>query len=486
MIRILDNLSTQRYPSLFDLPKTHVRFEFIEGDITNINIVKNAVEEIDVVMHFAAITDAREAMKIPVETERINFEGTKVVLEAATNAGVKKFLFPSTTSVYGDAEGEVDENYENCHPEGPYAINKLRAEKLVLSSNGKNGIQTFVLRKGTIFGTSIGMRFHTAINKFVWLAALDKPLTVWDTAIDQKRPYLSLNDAIRAYEFIEKEGKPGELYNVLNKNYTVSEVVETIKKIKKDVKVEIVKSPMSVATSFEVSCDKIKNLGFELKDNLESCIIETLRLFEQIKNNSEDEEKKIVEFIRTKKLHELEAIMKVISEKVYDFRKENNSLVPMSVFKSCLAIGGISSVAELLIECFDGKEFVGYALKKRDESEADFHGQYHIPGTVARLDDSSEKMFARIEKEISKSEIIRYKINPEYFGLNIFNELERKVVRTGILYIAKVDINEAKKFDGNWKIFQGFEEEIIKHHRDIIKWVRGANPAKFVYLPPSY
>ena len=99
MIRILDNLSTQRYPSLFDLPKTHVRFEFIEGDITNINIVKNAVEEIDVVMHFAAITDAREAMKIPVETERINFEGTKVVLEAATNAGVKKFLFPSTTSV---------------------------------------------------------------------------------------------------------------------------------------------------------------------------------------------------------------------------------------------------------------------------------------------------------------------------------------------------------------------------------------------------
>ena len=118
MIRILDNLSTQRYPSLFDLPKTHVRFEFIEGDITNINIVKNAVEEIDVVMHFAAITDAREAMKIPVETERINFEGTKVVLEAATNAGVKKFLFPSTTSVYGDAEGEVDENYENCHRGG--------------------------------------------------------------------------------------------------------------------------------------------------------------------------------------------------------------------------------------------------------------------------------------------------------------------------------------------------------------------------------
>src|SRR3990167_2340394 len=86
LIRILDNLSTQRYPSLFDLPKTHVRFEFIEGDITDAEKVAEAVKNIDVVLHFAAITDAREAMKIPEETERINLAGTKIVLEAAINS----------------------------------------------------------------------------------------------------------------------------------------------------------------------------------------------------------------------------------------------------------------------------------------------------------------------------------------------------------------------------------------------------------------
>ena len=482
MIRIFDNLSTQRYPSLFDLPKTHVKFEFIEGDITDAGKVAEVVKGIDVVLHFAAITDAREAMKIPEETEKINFIGTKNVLDASINSGVKKFLFPSTTSVYGDAEGNVDENYLDCHPEGPYAINKLKAEKLVLSSNGKNGIQTFVLRKGTIFGTSMGMRFHTAINKFAWLAALDKPLTVWDTAIDQKRPYLSLNDAIRAYEFVEKNGKPGELYNVLNKNYTVREVVETIKKIKNDVKVEIVKSPMSVATSFEVSCEKIKNLGFELKDNLENCIKETLKLFEAVKNDSGEEEK-FLKYIQSKKLPELEKIMEVLSEKIYDFRKNNNSIVPLNVFKSCLAIGGISSVVELLIEVLENGRIIGYALKKREEHEADFHGQYHIPGTLARLDDSPDKIFSRIEKEISGTRKINYLGVPYYFGLNIFNEIERKVIRTGLLYVAKVDISEAKKFEGVWKILNGSEEGIVKNNKDIIRWVKELNPPKFAYFP---
>lgn len=288
LIRVIDNFATQRYASLFDLPKTHVKFEFIEGDINDIELVKKAVKDIDVVIHLAAITDAREAMKIPEKTEKINLVGTQNVLDASIEFGVKKFIFPSTTSVYGDAEGNVDENYENYAPEGPYAINKLKAEKLVLEANGKNEIQTFVIRKGTIFGKSMGMRFHTAVNKFLWLAATDKPLTVWDTAINQKRPYLSLKDAIRAYEFVEKNGKPGELYNILNKNYTVKEIVESIKQVKPDVKIAIVKSPMEVATSFEVGCDKLKNLGFELQDDLVSAMKEEIDLFKAIDNSGLD------------------------------------------------------------------------------------------------------------------------------------------------------------------------------------------------------
>lgn len=286
LIRILDNLSTQRYCSLFEIPKTHVKIEFVEGDITNLEKVKEVMKGIDVVIHLAAITNAPETIKIPEETKQVNLIGTENVLNCAIESGVKKFIFPSSTSVYGEAEGVVDEKtpIENLNPSSPYAEYKLQTEKIVQEANGKNNIQTFVLRKGTIFGKSIGMRFHTAVNNFVWLACMNKPLTVWDSAINNKRPYLGLDDAIRAYEFVEKFGKPGEIYNVLTKNYTISEIVDAIKIFKPELKVEITKSPLLNQKSYEVSAEKFKQLGFEFKDDLKEFLGKEIKLLESVEN----------------------------------------------------------------------------------------------------------------------------------------------------------------------------------------------------------
>ncbi len=295
LIRVLDNLSTQRYCSLFNLPKTHVKIEFIEGDINDLEILKKSMKGIDVVIHLAAITDAPSTVEKPEETRLVNLEGTKNVLEAAIEAGVKKFIFPSSTSVYGESEGLVDENtpMELLKPSSPYAEYKIKAEKLVQEANTRNGIQTFVLRKGTIFGESIGMRFHTAVNKFVWLACMNKPLTVWDSAINNKRPYLGLEDAIRAYEFVEKYGKPGELYNVLTDNYTIKDIVDSIKLYKPDLKIEITKSPLLNQKSYEVSNKKFKELGFEFKDSLKESLRKESDLLKTIDNSESNMYKKI-------------------------------------------------------------------------------------------------------------------------------------------------------------------------------------------------
>ena len=288
LIRILDNLSTERYCSLFDLPKRDgLKIEFIEGDINDLGLMKEAVAGIDVVIHLAAMTNAPETIKNPEETRRVNLVGTQTVLDASIEAGVKKFIFPSSTSVYGEADGIVDENtaMESLNPSSPYAVYKLEAEKIVREANGRGGIQTFVLRKGTIYGKSIGMRFHTAVNKFVWLACMAKPLTLWDSAINSKRPYLGLGDSIRAYEFVEKHGKPGELYNVLTDNYTVNNIVESIKKFKPDLKVIITKSPLLNQKSYEVAWDRFKELGFEAKDDISEFLGEEVKLFEGIDNS---------------------------------------------------------------------------------------------------------------------------------------------------------------------------------------------------------
>jgi len=284
MIRIFDNLSTQRYCSLFDLPKNK-RYQFIEGDINDKDKLRSVFEDIDIVIHLAAIVDAPATIDIPEITKKVNLTGTQEVLKASMNSNIKKFMFSSTTSVYGEAEGLVDENYDGYKPSSPYAETKLASEILVQDAFKENGFPTVVLRMGTIFGTSIGMRFQTAVNKFTYLASMNKPLTVWESALDQKRPYLGLNECSKAFSFLEKNGKSGELYNVLTGNYTVRNILDYIKAHIPDIKIKMTKSPILNQKSYEVSEDKIRKLGFSYKDNISESIKSTVKLFQAIKND---------------------------------------------------------------------------------------------------------------------------------------------------------------------------------------------------------
>ncbi|MEK6845991.1 MAG: SDR family NAD-dependent epimerase/dehydratase, partial [Nanoarchaeota archaeon] len=95
---------------------------------------------------------------------------------------------------------------------------------------------------------------------------------------------LGLNDAIRAFQFVEKNGKPGELYNVLTENYTVRDMVEAIKSFIPDVKIQLTKSPILNQKSYFVSDKKFRERGFVPQDKVKECIGETLKLFRAIKN----------------------------------------------------------------------------------------------------------------------------------------------------------------------------------------------------------
>jgi UDP-glucose 4-epimerase len=282
-IRVLDNFLTQRYCSLFDLPKNK-KYVFIEGDINNEKDLTEAMKDVEIVIHLASITDAPNTIKNPEETEKVNLIGTKKVIETAIKMKIDKLVFPSTTSVYGEAENEVDENTTDLKPATPYAETKLAAERLLQKAYTENGLKTYILRFGTIFGKSIGMRFQTAVNKFTYLACMNKPVTVWENALDQKRPYLGLNDAIRAIEFAIENCQPGEVYNVLTANHTVREIIETIKLFKPQLEIKLVDSPILNQKSYTVSNEKICNLGFQFKDDLSKEIEETTILFEGIVN----------------------------------------------------------------------------------------------------------------------------------------------------------------------------------------------------------
>lgn len=277
-IVMVDSLRTQRYCSLFGLPREG-RYSFLEADVRALDL-EQLLADAFLVVHLAAITDAEGTMDRAREVEQNNLTSTIRVAEACANVGARLFMV-STTSVYGTQAAVVDEDCseEDLKPQSPYAATKLEEERVVRRLTEKQALRAGIFRFGTIVGPSEGMRFHTAVNRFCWQAALGLPLTVWKTAYDQKRPYLELVDACRAIEHvIRKDLFDGLTYNVLTQNCTVGEIVQHIQAFVPHVRVELVDSERMNQLSYEVRDARFRQTGFLPLGCLRDSILSELSL----------------------------------------------------------------------------------------------------------------------------------------------------------------------------------------------------------------
>ena len=268
-IYIVDNFESLRFPSLFNLP--NYNYKFINKDLS---IEDFKEDKVDLVLHFAAKTDAVNSFNNLKEFKKNKRITSRLIKYCNLNNA--KFVFASTTSVYGTQNKIVDENcsLKDLKPQSPYASVKLEEEKLIKKMMKTNNY--IILRLGTIYGYSIGMRFHTAVNKFCFQASSNIPITIWKTALNQKRPYLSIYDLNRSIGFIMKNNLfDGEIYNILTNNHTVSYIVNIISSFKKINKI-FVNSPIMNQLSYEVSCNRFKSLGFDFSGNLKSGIRQTI------------------------------------------------------------------------------------------------------------------------------------------------------------------------------------------------------------------
>jgi len=279
-IVMVDNMMTQRYPSVFDLPVIG-RYQFVEADVRK-NDLRALFDGADVVVHLAAITDAAGTFDRAAELEANNFEATAKVA-AACLAGGARLVHLSSTSVYGTQNALVSEDCapEELKPQSPYAETKLKEEDLVQSLAKHDGLRAVVFRFGTIFGASVGMRYHTAVNKFCWQAVMKQPLAIWKTAFHQKRPYLDLVDAIRAIAFVIRQDLfDGRIYNVLTLNATVHDIVDCIREFVPDLQMSFVNNPIMNQLSYEVSCVRFLDHGFAFSGDLRRGVGETVALLE--------------------------------------------------------------------------------------------------------------------------------------------------------------------------------------------------------------
>ena len=277
---LVDDLATQRQNVLFNLPGG-IRWRFIEADVTSATAQLDEIfAGAHAVVHLAAMTNAEASFDMKARVERVNYEGTERVARACVAAGCR-LLFASTTSIYGVSSGVVSEDCppEQLKPQSPYAESKLRAEQMLADLGRSAGLRFFCGRLGTIYGPSAGMRFHTAVNRFIWQACIGQPLTVWRTALEQQRPYLDLGDAVEAIRFvIRKDLFDGRIYNVLTDNLTVQQIVDAIRRHVPGARVELVDRRIMNQLSYAVDRVRFEAQGFRFQGDLDRAIGDTVKL----------------------------------------------------------------------------------------------------------------------------------------------------------------------------------------------------------------
>jgi len=275
---MIDNLSTQRYTSLFNLTGDCI-YRFIEGDVLEAAL-PSVMTGCEAVIHLAAVTDATGSFQIREKVEHVNYNATRKVAECCVLLNIP-MIHLSSTSVYGTQKSKVDEDCpeEDLKPQSTYAETKLMEERLLQEMAAKKGLRFVTCRFGTIVGVSPGMRFHTAVNKFCWQAVMGQSLTVWRTALHQKRPYLAIDDAVAALFFIlDKRRFDSRVYNIVTENMTVNDVISCIRPYTGKINIQYVDEEIMNQLSYEASSRRFQDLGFVFTGSIEKNIAETTNL----------------------------------------------------------------------------------------------------------------------------------------------------------------------------------------------------------------
>ncbi len=191
--------------------KESENFKFIEKDLTEMDL-KSALRDTDYVFHHAAQAGVRASWGEHFSIySKNNIEATQKLLEASTDSHLTRFIFASSSSVYGACPELPMSETSPLQPFSPYGVTKLAAEHLCLLYHKNHGIPCICLRFFTVYGP--GQRPDMAFHKFFKAIAENKEIPVYGEG-DQTRDFTYIDDVIEAnLAFLEK-GKTGEVYNI--------------------------------------------------------------------------------------------------------------------------------------------------------------------------------------------------------------------------------------------------------------------------------
>lgn len=223
---------TYWYGNVFDeLSLKHKQLEIVKGDIRNHEAVTSALKDVDVIIHLACISNDPSFDMNPELGKSVNLDSFEPIVQAAKKAGVKRFVFASSSSVYGIKEEEKVTESLPLEPLTDYSKFKAICEEILLSQMTNDFVCT-VVRPATVCGYSTRQRFDLAVNILTNHAVNKGEIKVFGG--DQYRPNLHIDDMVDAYLHImiqEVEKISGEIFNIGGRNLTLNSIAEIVSRI---------------------------------------------------------------------------------------------------------------------------------------------------------------------------------------------------------------------------------------------------------------
>ena len=212
-VRVFDDLSSGRLENLREHLKEK-RVVFVKGDVRDCEAVKDAVEDIDVVFHEAALVGVPESVKNPLLANDVNVNGTLNLLEASVKYNVRRFILASSASVYGEQRILPVKEEAVPQPSSPYAVSKLSAEFYSRVYYGTYGLETVVLRYFNVYGDRQARGPYAAvITAFLNSLMGDKHPVIHGDG-EQTRDFISVRDVVDVNILAMEKRCAGKILNV--------------------------------------------------------------------------------------------------------------------------------------------------------------------------------------------------------------------------------------------------------------------------------
>jgi len=228
---ILDDLSTGRMGNIGQLQKRD-NVRFVSGSVTNLSLLQGLFQNVDYVFHQAAIPSVPRSIEDPQATHEVNTNGTLNVLLAAKDNSVKKVVYASSSSVYGDTPTLPKQEEMLPHPQSPYAVSKVVGEYYCDVFHEVYGLPTICLRYFNVYGLrqDSNSQYAAVIPVFIERVSQNKPLIIYGDG-EQTRDFTFVKDVVRA-NILAAESDACGVFNIgTGKSISINRLAKLIIKV---------------------------------------------------------------------------------------------------------------------------------------------------------------------------------------------------------------------------------------------------------------